>query len=191
MKGKKQPIKRFCYACGSDKTTLTKGKWPSWILNHDKDNNVLCLGCFQRIIYLKKYRARRYTFADKRMYEDKPTRKGVCSTCGIKVGDQYIGWRNKILTVQQTQFHHEFYLVICPWFSRVELCVACHDKIRWEEYRKNYIPEVKVCSLCGIDKNYRSNGWRRSPNGNRICFKCWRKTVYWSRLKSRNNSSSR
>ena len=126
--------KRFCYCCGSNET----GKWKNrsnWYLNHDSENNVLCSRCYARLIknprIMPKWRARRYTYCGQRLFEDKKSRTGICSKCGIKVGDRYIGWRNKIVTVQQTQMHHEFYLVICPWFGRIELCVACHSYIRW------------------------------------------------------------
>lgn len=42
--------KRRCYCCGSDKTDLVKGKHPSWILNHDVEDNALCMKCFRHLI---------------------------------------------------------------------------------------------------------------------------------------------
>jgi hypothetical protein len=185
-------VKRFCYACGSDKTELTQGRWPHWYPNHDKDNNVLCHDCFMRHCYLPVYYARRYEFCGTRLQEDNKSRVGICSKCGIKVGDRYIGWRNHIVTVQETQLHHQFYLIICPWFSRVELCVYCHDKIRWKEWKDKQKTVQKVKEFCSLCKSTDSiSRWWYHHNGEILCRRCWRNTVYGPTNRERINKLAR
>jgi hypothetical protein len=184
-------IKRVCEICRTQETYIDKHGYEHWG-NHNGKR--YCTRCYSKLVSnpknkhkRKDLKSRTYRFIDKPILEDKKSRTGVCSNCNRKIGDKYNGWRNKEITVKQTQLHHQFYLVICPWFSRVELCVACHSDLRWKEWKEKHKNDPpKICSNCGADKNYRSNGWRRDPNGNRICFKCWRKAVYWPRLKSRN-----
>jgi hypothetical protein len=178
--------KRVCVICGSDKTYVDKHGYSHWRNHEDK---IYCKNCYGRLIDSpkrnKEISQRVYLFLDKQLLEDKKTRTGICSKCGKKVGDKYRGWRNKEITIKQTQLHHEFYITICPWFSRIELCVACHDKIRWEEWRekRKSIPKKKhFCSRCGADETYKDKGrhlvevWH-FPNGERLCHKCWRNTI--------------
>jgi hypothetical protein len=126
------------------------------------------------------WRPRRYVFLDKRLINDTRVRTGVCSQCHRQVGDKYQGWRGRVVTVKQTQLHHDFYLTICPWFSRRELCVACHSKIRWGTWRKQELQRPKpvlTCSRCGTTDPV-SRWWYQSPEGHRLCRRCWRNTVY-------------
>lgn len=172
-------VKRVCDICGSTKTYVDKHNYEQW---RNKAGKRYCQKCFAKYFDNPKtnlkWRPRRYCFGDKRLFDYKPVRTGQCSKCGIKIGETYRGWRNRLITVKQTQMHHEFYLVICPWFGKVEVCVACHGKIGWIERHKRQVKEKQFCSLCGTTENYKSNSWRRHPNGNLLCFKCWRKTVY-------------
>lgn len=143
-------------------------------------------------LYNRAYWARIYTFGDRQLVDSKKCRTGVCSKCGKRVGDKYRGWRNKLLTAKQTQLHHEFYLVICPWFGRVELCVACHDKLHWQRWhgeRKHVPKEIHYCSRCG-SSNSISKYWY-FDDGKRLCRRCWRNTVYGPANRERINRLAR
>jgi hypothetical protein len=177
--------KRICDICGTKETYVDKHGYHQW-RNHNGKR--YCNKCYGRLIDAPKRNpeaaARQYIFLKKRFHDPEKIRTGVCSECHRKIGDTYRGWRKKLIIIKQTQLHHEFYLTICPWFSRRELCVSCHDKIRWRIWRERQktIPKpVYHCSLCdGTDSI--SKYWYFN-NGNRFCRRCWRNTIYAPMLK--------
>lgn len=181
--------KRFCVVCKSNKTYVTKQGWQCW-RNHE--GRYYCNKCYGRLIDAPKRNrelaTRQFLFLKKRLHDPKKIRTGRCSKCRRKIGDSYVGHRNKVVTINQTQLHHEFYLTICPWFSRRELCVACHSKIRWKQWRERQktIPKpIYHCSLCdSIDSI--SKYWY-FDKGNRLCRRCWRNTIYEPAARKRKN----
>jgi hypothetical protein len=185
--------KRVCVICNSDKTYIDKHGYSHW-RNHE--GKIYCKNCYGRVIDSpirnKQNAMRQYIFLDKFLHDDKKVRTGVCSKCGKKIGDKYRGHRSKELTSKQTQLHHQFYITICPWFSRVELCVSCHNKIRWQEWREKQktIPKEKHhCSLCDSTDSV-SKYWY-FDKGNRLCRRCWRNTVYGPANRERINRQAR
>lgn len=129
--------KRLCDICGTNETHIDKHGYEHW-RNHEGKR--YCHKCYGRLISGPKYNrelaTRQFLFLKKRYHDPEKIRTGRCSECHRKIGDTYRGWRKKLITIKQTQLHHEFYLTICPWFSRYELCVACHSKIRWRQFRR-------------------------------------------------------
>jgi hypothetical protein len=55
-------------------------------------------------------------------------RKGVCSKCSKKVGEEYINWKGNVTKVK-TELHHLKYDDDHPLENTIELCVSCHSKI--------------------------------------------------------------
>lgn len=185
--------KRVCDICDTNKTHVDKHGYERW---RDYNGKRYCSKCYGTLVSKQDpaYIARQYYFLEKRLFDDKKIRTGICSECHKKIGDIYTGWQNKLITLKQTQLHHEFYLTICPWFSRRELCVACHNKIRWRLWRerqKNILKQVHHCSLCnGTDSIskywYFGKGKSKSKtNENRLCRRCWQSTVYRPMIKYR------
>jgi hypothetical protein len=142
--------KKICYCCGSDKSRPNAKGSPIWYLNYDKDENVFCCRCYDKLIKNPRNNpnnhARRYTYGKRRLLEDKGSRTGKCEWCSKKIGDTYIGWRKRIKIIKETHLHHLFYLVICPWFGRVELCAPCHNKESWRE-RRELITKERIKSF--------------------------------------------
>lgn len=113
-------LTRVCYACGSNHTRLNTNRIPCWHLNHDTENNILCMDCFVKIIHYPSRRNivldqhKQYIrFKDKRIKLQSNPRTGICSIC-----------KQKALT----HMHHWFYMIIMPWSCIVELCNKCHPK---------------------------------------------------------------
>lgn len=123
-----------CFACGSDRTYMTRDKWPRqlWRLNHDRDNNALCGRCYSRYItspYSNKRwnkitnsrwrhinNPRRQRFLGERRMVSRNPRTGECKKCGSIVG---IGCR-------RTLMHHMWYDQEDILKGTIELCVSCH-----------------------------------------------------------------
>ena len=100
--------KYLCYACGSKKSTLNKTGCMIWIMNYDKDQNMLCMSCWFRIIYrpIKGY---------KRYYKDK--NKYVCYACGSH---------------RSVKNEHGHYKWILNYDSNCNmLCWSCYKKYIW------------------------------------------------------------
>lgn len=137
--------KRVCAACDSDKTYIRpesgRPHWFRW------DGLWLCKKC--RVLYVdspikrqkwgKHIDPKRINFHNKIISIKYIPRKGICSRCGKKKGDEYHGWRNKEKVVERTSLHHWFYLVIMPWACTEELCYSCHTKESWRlgQYSSN------------------------------------------------------
>lgn len=178
--------KRFCVACGSDKTYINKQGYQCW---RNYEGHCYCNKCHGRLVDAPKrnpvYAARQFIFLKKRFHDPEKIRTGICSECNKKIGDKYRARYNKLITIKQTQLHHEFYLTICPWFSRRELCVACHNKIRWQQWRERQksIPKpVYHCSVCdGTDSHFKC--WYYDKEDNRLCRRCWYRTIYRPMIK--------
>lgn len=96
----------------------------------------LCLNCYKRLVsnpkrtkdYLKKYNDKRLLFKDKQIYLSDPPRKGKCSWCGNKVGDEYIDRFGKAAKTKRVSMHHIQYHDYNPSKDTVELCCSCHSK---------------------------------------------------------------
>jgi len=110
---------RICYCCGSN-TTLThrkKGRdYLRWYLNHDKDNNVFCHLCYNKLIDHPKYARTRIWFKSQRLVLKENPRKGICSQCHSILG----------IDCKTTQIHHIKYHEDDPLKDTVELCPSCH-----------------------------------------------------------------
>lgn len=134
MKEQNFKDKRVCVNCGSDKTYISNPKnrpntYPRWY--NYKDGRV-CHKCRWKLIDGIKHTTNQiaWTPAGRRgrmRLKDIP-RKGICDWCGKKIGDSYIGWRNKIKTVKRTNIHHFEYHANDPLKDTVELCNSCHSK---------------------------------------------------------------
>jgi|SRR4029078_2988024 len=125
--------KRFCYACGSDKSWIDKNGQEHWLAN--KPTNLwICHRCRRRYLYdsnfnrLSNARRTKETIRitnQKRMYfktrsirlPENP-RKGVCSWCNARVG----------IDCKKTHMHHKQYHDDDPLKDTVELCNRCHRK---------------------------------------------------------------
>jgi hypothetical protein len=112
--------KRFCYACGSNKTQRNKAGHENWALNKPTDL-VLCQGCVYKYIINPKHKlAGKYKkyirFKNKQMLIGFNPRRGICSRCG------YVG---------QTTMHHIEYHENEPLKDTIELCRKCHPQEDW------------------------------------------------------------
>jgi hypothetical protein len=139
-----------CFICNSTKTYLHKGKYPRWHKKEILNNFILwfCLKCYDKYIkrphYIpttryrfglssrqdirdisRRFNAKRYRFGHLKILGDGPQRTGICSQCDHSIAAG---------TCHKTDMHHIYYLRICPWFGRVELCHQCHR----HAYRDRY-----------------------------------------------------
>jgi len=127
---------RVCFSCNSTKTYLNCGKWPQWnkvdwfvpLWFCDK-----CRGHYLRMAWRIRYGLKRYTLYHGIRLQDKTQpRTGYCSQCSNNVHNG---------TCKITNMHHRYYLRICPWFGRIELCASCHSKISakesWKKRRRS------------------------------------------------------
>jgi hypothetical protein len=110
---------RICSNCGSTKTIMDKGKYPHWYSDGNGGN--FCNRCHLKLLINIK----RILFKDKRVLLDKPPRKGVCSLCGIKVGQFHPVTGHYC---KQTQMHHLQYDPENPLAHTIEVCVPCHKQ---------------------------------------------------------------
>jgi len=128
MKRVERKDKRFCYACGSDKSWVDKNGQEHWLANKPTDLWI-CHVC--RAIYMQTASGRRIFNPQrtkemiqrtnkKRMWfkqgsirlPDNP-RKGICSVCG---------------STKRTHIHHKEYHKEDPLKDTIELCGSCHRK---------------------------------------------------------------
>ncbi len=132
--------KKICAACDSETTYITKQGYEFW---HNHDGYRLCQNCYVKYVQPskskedirksnikthRKWSPRRITFKGKRVLTYGVLRKGKCSKCGKKIGDEYINRKGEIDLIKRTNMHHWFYLIIMPWSCTEELCVPCHRK---------------------------------------------------------------
>jgi hypothetical protein len=131
--------KRHCYECGSGITRIRTSRegyrWEEWCFRLGKDRP-LCHTCAKRLIYSPKYREKlhktkhykEYTAARGRRYMRYGRKtlcmsfrqlSGYCSKCSNNIFDG---------SCKKTDMHHLFYIIIVPWFGRIELCSTCHIK---------------------------------------------------------------
>jgi hypothetical protein len=127
--------KRFCVNCKNTTTFIRKhNNSPLW---HIVNNEIWCSRCYNKEIIAKKwnkiygnkYKIRRITFKDKRVYMTEDHRTGVCSICKRSKGDEYINYRGKSAVVKQIDKHHIKYNENDPLKDTIELCASCHGKI--------------------------------------------------------------
>ena len=97
----------------------------------------LCKKCWLKLIgnprltreYMKKYEktgnAKTIHFRKKSIYLGWIIRKGICSWCNRKNGEEFITTRGKKSKVI-IDLHHIEYYIIFPWFATIELCNQCH-----------------------------------------------------------------
>lgn len=127
---------RICSNCGSNTTFIRKhNNSPLWhIVN---GNEIWCSKCYGREItakkwnkiYGNKYKSRRITFMDKRIYMPEDHRTYRCAICKKSVGDEYINYRKKKAIIKQIDKHHIVYNPEEPLKDTIELCASCHGKI--------------------------------------------------------------
>lgn len=119
---------RQCFSCGSNKTYVHSQGWLQW-------NKIdwfvplwfcgKCRGRYLRASYRHRRNLTRYTIGHGiRLYNKERQRTGYCSQCSNNVHNG---------TCKITNLHHRYYLRICPWFGRVELCASCHSTITAKE----------------------------------------------------------
>ena len=128
-------IPNVCYACGGIKKTVNGRGSPNWILNWDKDFNMLCHYCYGKIIKYPNERPQRLEEYKKLIRFGNLKRQikgtfrqltGYCSKCPKNIFDG---------SCKTTHMHHLFYIMIIPWFGRAELCASCHAKETWQEWQ--------------------------------------------------------
>jgi hypothetical protein len=127
--------KRVCYACGSDTTYLKSNGAYDWTTNKPTDL-FLCKRCVNEYVWNPKWKPihniRLVTFRQRRILMKENPRTGVCSLCGKKIGDEYIGSKRRKRVVKTTQMHHLANHKDDPLKDTIEVCVSCHMK---ESYR--------------------------------------------------------
>ena len=127
-------MERKCYGCNSKYLHKVKGRYyEQWYLNHDADNNALCLRCNDKYIrdpLRRKERNSKYNpkwnkinnhkfvnYRGKHIWLGFDPRKHICQTCG-KTG--------------LTSLHHfAEYHDDDPLRDTIELCRSCHGKETW------------------------------------------------------------
>ncbi len=140
--GRKWRIKRFCYACGVDRTRIKSGGYAGsfydWFLNKDENGEIihyLCAKCADR--YIRRPKRKDYfdiknvethrIFGPKRInlqgkiriQLDHNPRTGYCSLC---LNNIYDG------SCKKTDLHHIEYDLDNPLRYTIELCPSCHGK---------------------------------------------------------------
>jgi hypothetical protein len=120
--------KRFCYACGSDKTYVRKSGLFDWFVNIDangKEIGVICSNCRQRMFQrtarkaMERIRkAKELYFKTKAVRITYTPRIGVCNWCRAVIP----------FDTKSTHMHHEAYHDDDPVKDAIELCVSCHRK---------------------------------------------------------------
>lgn len=127
--------KRICFACGSSKTRIQKHGAVQWRRPIDWFVPLwFCDTCRARYfhgpemhrkwdkIHHVRYGARAYKFGAKKTFIGWGLqRTGFCLKCSNNIHDG---------SCKRTHMHHVYYLRICPWFGREELCVRCHNAQR-------------------------------------------------------------
>ena len=71
----------------------------------------------QRIAYKRKYIGLGFN-----------PRKGQCSWCGNKKGDEYIDAHGKVMKTQKIDLHHIEYHDDDILATTIEICTSCHSK---------------------------------------------------------------
>jgi hypothetical protein len=125
--------KRFCYVCGSAKTSRNSKGCENWYNKPYGKDKPLCDTCYGRIIenprlrktdrykqWLKRYQIKQFRFRDRRIHTDLIQRTGRCSQCPNNIFDG---------SCRRTNMHHWIYLTCLPWFGTQELCNRCHNII--------------------------------------------------------------
>jgi hypothetical protein len=118
---------RICSTCGSTKTILEDGKYPHWY--NDGNGGYWCNRCHLKLVVNPKWshinNHRRIEFKGKQIHIDKNPRKGICSLCGIKVGQFHPVTGHYCKT---THMHHLQYDPENPANYTIEVCVPCHKQ---------------------------------------------------------------
>src|ERR671925_1357891 len=104
---------RSCSNCRSTKTIMDKGKYPHWYSDGNGGN--FCNRCHLKLLINIK----RILFKDKRVLLDEPPRRGICSLCGVRVG-QFNPKTGQFC--KQTNMHHLQYDLTNPKNYTIEVC---------------------------------------------------------------------
>jgi hypothetical protein len=129
--------KRFCYNYKSDQTWTDKRGYKLW---RKHEGQWYCNICNTKLFTnpkyhkdaLKKwnpiYNKNRLRFKDKQYLLKENPRKGICQSCGKKIGDQYNNCKGEIAIIKETHIHHIQYHPDNILKDTIELCVPCHRK---------------------------------------------------------------
>lgn len=127
--------KKHCYLCGSTNTRIERGHIEHWYHNMGRDKPI-CKKCYNNLYSAPQFRDRnrerinahdrermksKFLFFKKQIYSNFKQRSGYCSACPNNIYDS---------TCKVTHMHHWTYIIIFPWFGRVELCSSCHTKTK-------------------------------------------------------------
>jgi hypothetical protein len=127
--------KKTCCNCGSTRTRIERDNAEHWYYNLGKDKPI-CKKCHSYLFAGPKFRAAhresinrvgrerlgiKFLYFRKQIYMDFRQRTGYCSKCPNNIYDG---------TCKITNMHHLFYIIIVPWFGRIELCNSCHTKTK-------------------------------------------------------------
>lgn len=150
MLSKPVVIRKCLYFYLCKKEEIYTGRWKEhW---HPYKDGYICKKCYSRLItnpkktkeYIKKYNDRKtkeqrkednaktkpkfITYHKKQIYINFKTRTGYCSWCHNNIYDK---------SCKLTHMHHKEYYPIFVWFGTIEICVSCHSKITWQEFKQN------------------------------------------------------
>jgi hypothetical protein len=140
--GRRRILGKVCFNCGSNKTYVDKYGQEAW---NKYEGKRYCRKCYNRLfanpkynptnnkkwnpvnnpIYSKINNRRKLVFKGKQMYVKENPRKGVCSKCGKKSGEQYLNYNGKLSAVI-THIHHLEYHEEDVLKDTIELCNSCH-----------------------------------------------------------------
>jgi DNA-directed RNA polymerase subunit RPC12/RpoP len=111
---------QVCSNCGSTKTSNSH-----WY--RDGKSGYQCHPCHMKLVYNPRWHPitnpKRINFKGKQVFLDEAPRKGVCSLCGIKVGQFHPVTGHYCKT---THMHHLQYDPENPANYTIEVCVPCH-----------------------------------------------------------------
>ena len=120
---------RVCYNCGSYETFIDKKGRKHWYSHED---HWYCNKCDNNLFKNPKYRPdgvyMRIWFKNRGIRLKENPRKGVCSICGKKVGDEFINYSGKVVRIKKTHIHHINYHDDDPLKDTIEVCPQCHMK---------------------------------------------------------------
>ena len=102
--------KRVCYNCKSETTyKIKKSNGLQW---YNKEGNIYCYKCHNKLFTNPKFHPRRMWFGDKRILLKSNPRIGICYNCGKEP--------------KRTEIHHIEYHPEYPLKDTFELCAHCH-----------------------------------------------------------------
>jgi hypothetical protein len=131
--------KRICYYCGTDTTYTYYVKNSIRYQWYNLKNNICCSKCYNKLVNSPKWQEIRNRIYNPRhiYFKGKPfilpiePRKGICSWCKRKKGDEFIRSDGKPAKIR-THMHHIEYHDDDILKDTIELCQVCHTKESWK-----------------------------------------------------------